>query len=281
VSSWTADEEALMSEESPEIDTAVLARINTSVPHSARVWDYWLGGKDNYGPDREVGDEIVKVMPDLPVNARAEREFIGRVVRHLAGEAGIDQFLDVGTGIPTADNTHEVAQRANPKARIVYVDNDQIVLAHARALLRSTPEGATAYIDADLREPEPILKHAARTLDFSRPVALMLLGVLEFVPDAGQAHAAVRTLLDALPSGSYMAIAHSVHSTSMDDAAARWNASAATPLTLRTAQQLEAFFDGLDLLVPGMVSLPKWRPELSTSFQDREVFQYGGVGHKR
>ncbi|MET8048035.1 MULTISPECIES: SAM-dependent methyltransferase [unclassified Streptosporangium] len=269
-----------MSEEITEVDTEVLARIDTSIPHSARVWDYWLGGKDNYGPDRAVGDEIVKVMPDLPVNARAEREFIGRVVSHLAGEAGIDQFLDVGTGIPAADNTHQVAQRVNPKARIVYVDNDPIVLAHARALLRGTPDGETAYIDADLRDPEPILRQAARTLDFSRPVALMLMGVLEFVPDGDQAQSAVRTLLDALPSGSYLAIAHSVHSPSMDEAAAKWNASAATPLTLRTRQQLEEFLDGLEFLEPGVVSLPKWRPEPQTSFRDRDVFQYGGVGRK-
>ncbi|WP_067185128.1 SAM-dependent methyltransferase [Microtetraspora niveoalba] len=269
-----------MGGESREIDNEVLARINTSVPHSARVWDYWLGGKDNYAPDREVGDEIVKVMPDLPVNARAERQFIGRVVRHLAGEAGIDQFLDVGTGIPSADNTHEVAQRVNPKSRIVYVDNDPIVLVHARALLQSTPDGATAYIDADLRKPEPILEEAARTLDFSRPIALMLMGVLEFVPDAELAHAAVGTLRDALPSGSYMAIAHSVRSVSMDDAAAKWNASSASPLTLRTPEQLEEFFTGMELLSPGLVSLPKWRPEPETGFQDRDVFQFGGVGRK-
>ncbi|MGI5160943.1 SAM-dependent methyltransferase [Microbispora sp. CA-102843] len=256
------------------------ARINTSVPHSARVWDYWLGGKDNFAPDRAVGDEIVKVMPDLPVNARAEREFIGRVVRHLAGEAGIDQFLDVGTGIPTADNTHEVAQRVNPRARIVYVDNDPIVLVHAHALLRSTPEGVTDYLDADLRDPAPILRQAARTLDFSRPIALMLMGVLEFVPDADQAHTAVSTLLEALPPGSYLAIAHSVRSPSMDEAAAKWNASSASPLTLRTPKELEEFFDGLEFLPPGLVSLPKWRPEPATTFRNREVYQYGGVGRK-
>jgi hypothetical protein len=270
-----------MGETPHEMDRAAKsARIDTSVPHPARVWDYWLGGKDNYAPDRAVGEEIVKVMPDLPVNARAEREFIGRVVRYLAGECGIDQFLDVGTGIPTADNTHEVAQRVNPKARIVYVDNDPIVLIHARALLVGTVEGVTDYIDADLREPEPIVREAARTLDLSRPVALMLMGVLEFVPDAEQAHASVSTLLDALPSGSYLAIAHSVRSPSMDDAAAQWNASGATPLTLRTAEQLKVFLEGLDLVEPGVVSLPQWQPDAGTSYRDREVFQYGGVGRK-
>lgn len=259
---------------------AVSARIDTSVPHPARVWDYWLGGKDNFEPDRAVGDEIVKVMPDLPVNARAEREFIGRVVRYLAGERGVDQFLDVGTGIPTADNTHEVAQRVNPKARIVYVDNDPIVLIHARALLVGTAEGSTDYIDADLREPGSVLREAARTLDFSRPIALMLMGVLEFVPDAEQAHASVSTLVDALPSGSHVAIAHSVHSPSMDEAAAQWNASGATPLTLRTAEQLKDFLKGLDLMEPGMVPLPQWRPVPGTGYRDRAVFQYGGVGRK-
>ncbi|MCF6471316.1 SAM-dependent methyltransferase [Nonomuraea sp. MG754425] len=259
---------------------AELARIDTSVPHPARVWDYWLGGKDNYAPDREVGDEIVKVMPDLPVNARAEREFIGRVVRHLAGERGLDQFLDVGTGIPTATNTHGVAQEVNPAARIVYVDNDPIVLVHARALLVGTDEGETDYIDADLRDPKTILREAARTLDFSRPIALMLMGVLEFVPDAGEAHAAVGTLLDALPPGSHLAIAHSLKCPPMDEAAARWNASGATPLTLRTEAELLAFFDGMELVEPGLVSLPKWRPEPGTSFTDREVFQYGVVGRK-
>jgi len=269
-----------MGEKHVESGDSLAARIDTSVPHPARVWDYWLGGKDNYAPDRAVGDEIVKVMPDLPVNARSEREFIGRVVTYLAGERGIDQFLDVGTGIPTADNTHQVAQRVNPKARIVYVDNDPIVLAHAQALLVGTPEGATDYIDADLREPGPILEQAARTLDFSRPIALMLMGVLEFVPDPEQASNSVRTLLDALPSGSYLALAHSVHSPSMDEAAARWNASGATPLTLRTPEQLAAFFDGLEIVDPGIVSLPKWRPTPTTSYTNREVFQYGGVGRK-
>ncbi|GAA2206495.1 SAM-dependent methyltransferase [Nonomuraea monospora] len=275
-----ADGEARMGE-GPEIDRAAgLARIDTSVPHPARVWDYWLGGKDNYAPDREVGDQIVKVMPDLPVNARAEREFIGRAVRFLAGECGVDQFLDVGTGIPTESNTHGVAQSVNPAAKIVYVDNDPIVLVHARALLVGTEEGRTDYVDADLREPEPILREAARTLDFSRPIALMLMGVLEFVPDAGQAHAAVGTLVKALPPGSYLAIAHSLRSPSMEEAAARWNASGATPLALRSEEELLAFFDGLELVEPGLVSLPKWRPEPDTSFTDREVFQYGVVGRK-
>ncbi|MEU4543528.1 SAM-dependent methyltransferase [Nonomuraea dietziae] len=257
-----------------------LDRIDSSVPHPARVWDYWLGGKDNYAPDRAVGDEILQVMPDLVVVARADRQFLGRAVRHLVG-AGVRQFLDVGTGVPTADNTHQVAQRAAPEARIVYVDNDPIVLAHARALLYSTPEGATDYLDADLREPETILRGAAKTLDFSEPIALMLLGVLEFVPEDEQVHAALGVLLEAMPSGSYLVVSHSVHGESMDDAAAKWNASGATEIRLRTPQQLEAMFGGMELVEPGVVSLPRWHPDEATEYTDREVHQYGGIGRKR
>ncbi|MET9339817.1 MULTISPECIES: SAM-dependent methyltransferase [unclassified Nonomuraea] len=257
-----------------------LDRIDSSVPHPARVWDYWLGGKDNYEADRAVGDEILKVMPDLVVVARADRQFLGRAVRHLV-DAGIRQFLDVGTGVPTADNTHQVAQRAAPESRIVYVDNDPIVLAHARALLYSTPEGATDYLDADLRDPETILRGAAKTLDFSRPIALMVLGVLEFLPDDEQVRAALSTLFDAMPAGSYLVVSHSVHSPSMDEAAARWNASGATEIRLRTPEHLRTLFDGMELVAPGVVSLPRWHPDAATEYTDREVHQYGGLGRKR
>ncbi|GAA5050302.1 hypothetical protein HNP84_004107 [Thermocatellispora tengchongensis] len=267
-----------MSEESAR--GAARRRINTQIPHSARVWDYWLGGTENYPADREVGDQILRVMPDLPVNARAERQFIRRVVRYLAGEAGVVQFLDIGTGIPTAGNTHEIAQSVNPAARIVYVDNDPVVLIHARELLHGSPEGAVDYIDADLRNPEPILQAATETLDFTQPIALLLMGVLEFVPDDEQARAAVRTLLHALPRGSYLGLAHSVHSPSMDEAAARWNASDAAPIMLRTPADLEMFFEGLELMPPGVVSLPKWHPDATTQYTDREVYQYGGLGRK-
>ncbi|GAA1023064.1 hypothetical protein Aple_098740 [Acrocarpospora pleiomorpha] len=260
----------------------VLRRIDTSVPHPARVWDYWLGGTDNYAADRAVSDEIIKLMPDLPIIARAERQFIGRVVRFLAGDKGIDQFLDIGTGIPTADNTHQVAQRVNPAARIVYVDNDPIVLVHARSLLERgcSPEGRTDYIDADLRDPEPILEAATDTLNFARPIGLMLMGVLDFVTDDILLHDAVSVLMDALPSGSYMGIAHSVSSPSMDKAAAAWNASGATEILLRTPEQLAELFEGFELLPPGIVSLPQWHPDASTEYTDREVFQFGGLGRK-
>ncbi|WP_214105164.1 SAM-dependent methyltransferase [Acrocarpospora catenulata] len=260
--------------------TAAERRLDTSVPHPARVWDYWLGGTDNFPADREVGEAIIEVMPDLPTIARAERQFIGRAVRYLAGECGVDQFLDIGTGIPTAENVHQVAQSVNPKARIVYVDRDPIVLVHARMLLKGTPEGTTDYVDADLRSPDVILQAASETLNFYRPVALMILGVLEFIPDDTLARDAVRALVDGLAPGSYLAIASSVTSPSMDEAAALWNSAGATPIHLRSVPEVTAFFDGLELLPPGVVSLPKWHPGPDTLYADREVYQYGGIARK-
>src|SRR5580658_670942 len=180
--------------------------LDTTVSHSARIWNYWLGGKDNYAVDREAGDKVAAMLPSIVAQARADRAFLGRAVRYLAGEAGIRQFLDIGTGLPTADNTHEVAQRVAPDARIVYVDNDPLVLSHARALLTSSREGVCNYIDADLREPDKILAEAAKTLDFTQPVALLLLGVLHHIPDTGQAQEIVRRLVAGLPPGSFLAI---------------------------------------------------------------------------
>nr|WP_062331710.1 SAM-dependent methyltransferase [Herbidospora sakaeratensis] len=255
-------------------------RLDTSTPHPARVWDYWLGGTDNFASDREVAAQIVEVMPDLPINARSERQFIGRVVGMLAGEIGVDQFLDVGTGIPNAGNTHVVAQKINPAARIVYVDNDPIVLIHARALLESTSEGATDYLDADLRHPDPLLQAASETLDFSRPVGLMLMGVIEFVTDDTLALDTVHTLIDALSPGSYVAIASSMPSVGMQRAVDLWHARGGAPLVLRSPENLTRFFDGLDLLEPGVVSLPQWRPDPLTDYRDMEVYQYGGVARK-
>src|SRR5262245_15558545 len=188
--------------EDPE-DTAG-AGIDTTMPHSARIWNYWLGGKDNYEVDRAAGDAWAKVFPGIADVARASRQFLTRTIRYLAEDAGIRQFLDIGTGLPTADNTHQVAQRIAPEARIVYVDNDPMVLAHARALLTSTKEGATAYIHADLGEPDKIMAEAAKTLDFGQPVALILSGVLGHVTDTGQARSIAQRLMDALPSGSYL-----------------------------------------------------------------------------
>jgi O-methyltransferase involved in polyketide biosynthesis len=269
-----------MSDSSSSGQETVKAKLDTGVPHPARVQDYWLGGKDNFAADRQVGDEIVAAAPELPIIVRAERQFLGRVVRYVVGEVGVRQILDIGTGIPTANNTHEVAQSVASGCRVVYVDNDPMVLAHARALLVGTPETTVNYVDADLREPEPILAAAARTLDFSQPVLLMLLGVLEFIPDDEQAYAVVDHLLAALPSGSYLAAASSIRSESMDKAAELWNASGATPITLRTPETMARFFRGLELVPPGLVELPQWRPEADTSYTDRPVPQYGGLGRK-
>jgi O-methyltransferase involved in polyketide biosynthesis len=241
-----------------------MSKIDASVAHSARIWNYWLGGKDHYPVDRKVGDQIAGMFPDIVRLARADRAFLGRAVRYLVGEAGIRQFLDIGTGLPTADNTHEVAQRVAPECRIVYVDNDPLVLAHARALLVGTPQGATEYLDADLREPDAILRGAARTLDFTQPVAVMLLGVVHHVSDDDEAHAIVNRLLDGIPPGSYLVMAHSTNAVSgaaMDEAVRHWNEFGKPPMTLRTPKAIAGFFDRLDLLEPGVVSTSRWRPD--------------------
>jgi O-methyltransferase involved in polyketide biosynthesis len=259
-------------------------QIDTSVPHSARVWNYWLGGKDNYPVDRAAGDQFREIFPEIVDAARASRGFLSRAVRFLAGEAGIRQFLDVGTGLPTVDNTHEVAQRIAPESRIVYVDNDPLVLTHARALLTSTPQGVTAYIDADLRDPDKILAAATQTLDFSQPVALMLMGILGHVGDHDEARSIVKRLLDPLPSGSYLALndGTNIISQAFAQAQQRYNESGALPYHLRSPEQIAGFFDGLELVEPGLVSVPRWRPDLADAGGDlpAEVDAFGGVGRK-
>jgi hypothetical protein len=260
-------------------------KLDTTVSHSARIWNYWLGGKDNFAVDREAGDKVAAMLPSIVVQARADRAFLGRAIRYLAGEAGIRQFLDIGTGLPTADNTHEVAQRVAPEARIVYADNDPLVLLHARALLTSSPEGVCDYTDGDLREPDKILDQAARTLDFTQPVALMLLGIVHHIPDTDQAYSIVRRLTAALAPGSYLTINHStsaVHGAAMEEAVAHWNRVGTPSMTLRTPQQITRFFDGLDLLEPGVVSCSRWRPDLSpVGGQPPEVDEFCGVARKR
>lgn len=257
--------------------------IDTSVAHSARVWNYLLGGKDNYPVDREAAEQALAFVPDLAAGARADRGFLVRVVRYLVDEAGIRQFLDIGTGLPTANNTHEVAQAIAPQCRVVYTDNDPLVLVHARALLTSTPEGATDYLHADLRDPDMILREAARTLDFSEPIGLMLLGILNYIIDTDEAHAIVNKLLDALPSGSYLAISHptaEIEPEAVREAMQRWNESGATPITARSRQELIRFFDHLELLEPGVVSDSLWRPDARDIGTPVEVDQFGGVGRK-
>jgi S-adenosyl methyltransferase len=258
--------------------------IDTSVSHVARIWNYWLGGVDNYPVDRQVGDQIVEMLPDVPVLARASRAFLTRAVTYLGGVAGVRQFLDIGTGLPTVDNTHEVAQRVAPESKIVYVDNDPLVLAHARALLTSAPQGATAYIDADLRDPEKILAIAAETLDFGEPVALMLMGIVEFLTDDAEAYAVVRRLIEALSPGSYLVMydgTNVVHREASDRIVEVWNSSGNAPLVLRSPEQLGRFFDGLELLDPGLVSVSRWRPEaMPQGGEPDEVDAYGAVGRK-
>ncbi len=265
------------------------AKIDTTVPHSARVWNYWLGGKDHYPVDRDAGDQYRQIFPQIVDIARADRTFLGRAVRYLAGEAGIRQFLDIGTGLPTLDNTHEVAQRVAPQSRIVYVDNDPLVLVHARALLTSTPEGACNYIEADLREPDKILKAAAATLDLAQPVAITLLGILHFISDHDEAYQIVTRLVDAVPPGSYLALTHATLDPSLGGEATAeanaeaqkfWNENAAVPITPRTRQQILRFFDGLQVIEPGLVSMSRWRPEPNPWGDPPEVAGFCGVGRK-
>ncbi|WP_405453176.1 SAM-dependent methyltransferase [Streptomyces achromogenes] len=265
------------------VAASLRARINTDQPHTARIWNYWLGGKDNYEVDREAGDRIRQLHPGIGEYARADRLFLGRAVRHLAGEVGIRQFLDIGTGLPTADNTHEVAQRIAPESRIVYVDNDPLVLAHARALLTSTPEGRTDYLDEDLRNVDAIVEHASRTLDFGEPVALILLGVVIFIGDDEDPYGLVRQLTDRLPSGSHLVLSHTVTSPSMpdvDEAVRFWNEHGTPKLTQRTPADVARFFDGLHLLEPGVVSCSRWRPEPADGPEPAEVAMFGGVARK-
>ena len=258
--------------------------IDTTVSHSARIWNYWLGGKDNYAVDRQAGDRVAEMLPSIVPQARADRAFLGRTVRHLAGDVGIRQFLDIGTGLPTADNTHEVAQRIAPESRIVYADFDPLVLTHARALLTTTPEGACDYVEGDLRDPDAIIAQAEKTLDFSQPVALMLLGILHHIPDTEQAYSIVRRLTGALPSGSFLAINHSssaISGEAMEEAVRHWNKVGTPSMTLRTPEQISHFFDGLELLEPGVVSCSRWRVEVAPGEElPAEVDAFSGVARK-
>jgi hypothetical protein len=241
-------------------------KIDTSKPHAARMYDYLLGGKDHFAVDRATAEQAIAAIPTGRTAARENRAFLGRAVRYLVTEAGVRQFLDIGTGLPSANNVHEVAQAAAPESRVVYVDNDPIVLAHARALLTSTPEGRSAYIEADLCDPERILAAPviAETLDLSKPVALMLVGILHFVPDEVNPAPAVATLLDALSPGSYLAASHGAPEFNPDGAEAwsRTYRASGVPFQLRTADEFaELAFGGLELVDPGLVVVSDWRPD--------------------
>jgi hypothetical protein len=257
---------------------------DTSKPHQARIYDHLLGGKDNYAADRAAAEEMLKSYPDTASSARANRAFLGRVIRFLAGEAGIGQFLDIGTGIPTAGNTHQVAQSIAPESRVVYVDYDPVVLAHARALLTSNEAGATEYVDADLRDTDTILSRAAELLDFTKPVAVTLLAILHAVPDADDPHAIVAKVMDAVPSGSYLAISHGA-SDLIDPAALQGlydslNGKAQQQFQWRTREQVARFFRDMDLVEPGLVRVDDWRPEPGTGEAPKSAM-WAAVGRKR
>ncbi|SFT04993.1 SAM-dependent methyltransferase [Saccharopolyspora flava] len=257
-----------------------LRGVNTTVAHNARVWNYWLGGKDHYEVDRQVGEHIHSMFPLIADVARADRAFLKRAVSFLAGEAGIRQYLDIGTGLPTADNTHQVAQQIAPESHVVYVDNDPLVLTHARALLTSSAAGRTDYVEADARHTEEILQAASRTLNFQQPMAVMLLGILNFISDTDQARDIVRRLVGAIPSGSYVVISHPT--TELDgeanrEAMAFWNKNATPPITARGHDDIAGFVDDLELVEPGIVSCARWHnPDPS----EPSVPQYGLIARK-
>jgi O-methyltransferase involved in polyketide biosynthesis len=256
--------------------------IDKSVAHPARVWDYLLGGRDNFAADREAAEVLIRATPAAVQVARADRLFLASVVHHLAAGAGIRQFLDIGTGLPTASNTHEVAQRVAPDSRVVYVDNDPVVLLHARTLLDGDPRGATAYVDADLRDPDTILSQAAATLDFTEPVAVMLLGILLYLDDSEGPYGIVRQLMDTVPPGSYLAVSHGASDVDPGVAAGarEFNERAATPMTLRTKAEFARFFDGLELQRPGVVTLDAWHLGGEQPSRGGTLPAYCGLGCK-
>jgi SAM-dependent methyltransferase len=260
------------------------SNFDTSVAHPARIYDYWLGGKDNFAADRAAGDRVIEIRPEIIASVRGNRRFLGRAVHYLVDQEGIRQFLDIGTGLPSADNTHEVAQGAARDARVVYVDNDPIVLTHARALLTSTPHGRTDYISADLREPGKILSQAAETLDFELPVALMFLMTLQYVPDSEDPHALVRQYVDALAPGSFLVISDPTienEDAVLTESARRMNEGMAgrATQTRRSPAEVLRFFDGLELVEPGLVTLNNWRPGPGDA-TGREIPAHCAVGRK-
>jgi SAM-dependent methyltransferase len=258
--------------------------IDTSVPQSARVYDYLLGGKDNFPADRALGDKIIELVPTIRTQVRAQRAFLRRTVHYLTAEAGIRQFLDIGTGIPTAGNVHDVAQAIAPESRVVYVDNDPVVLAHSRALLQRSPEGQLAFILADLRDPEAILADPilARTLDLTRPVGLVLIGITHHLRDNDDPRRIVATLVDALAPGSYLVL--SQVTLDFDPETMRTVAAVveqdAVPYVVRSYADTEPFFAGLELVEPGLVPIAAWRPDPGPRQDPRSVSAYGGVARK-
>ncbi|MDW5326654.1 SAM-dependent methyltransferase [Plantactinospora sp. KLBMP9567] len=268
-----------MTKEALPVDRGWPDGLDTGVPHSARIWNYWMGGKDHFAADREAGDAYRRQFPGIVPLAKQSRRFLIRAVHHLAAEAGIRNFLDIGTGLPTLDNTHQVAQRAAPESRIVYVDNDPLVLTHARALLsNTTPEGVTGYVDADLHDPDQIIADARNILNFTQPIAVMFMGVLGHVADHEEARSIVARVMASVPSGSYLVLWDSTNTTEgFDEAQQGYDDTGAVPYVLRSPEQIERCFDGLTLLEPGIVSISRWRPE---SPDAEPVDGFGGIGRK-
>jgi SAM-dependent methyltransferase len=259
--------------------------IDVTKPHPARMYDYFLGGKDNFAADRAIATQVLDSWGSVRTAVRENRAFLGRAVKYLAGEAGISQFLDLGTGLPSANNVHEVAQAINPEARVVYADNDPIVLAHARALLASGPRGITAYLDADVRNPETILANPVvrDTLDFGMPIALMLVAVLHFLPDEDDPRQIVQTLVDALPPGSYLVASHATaeHNPEGLSGAGRAYSQGGMRGAIRSSDEFgELAFGALELVDPGVVLVSEWRPEERIRPMPSEVNTYGGVARK-
>jgi hypothetical protein len=254
--------------------------IDITVAHPARVYDYWLGGKDNFAADRIVAEEVIAVRPTILRDIRANRAFLGRAVRFLAAEAGIRQFLDIGTGLPTSPNVHEVAQTVAPDCRIVYVDNDPIVLSHARALLTSSLAGECAYLDVDLHDTSTILAEAARTLDFSQPVAVLFVGVLHLVSDDQDPYGIVADVVKATVPGSYLTLTQPAKDVDADvvaEGARRYNEHVKVPQTRRSHEQTLRFFDGMQLVPPGLVQCHRWRPDPGAFGLEENVSAWGGV----
>jgi S-adenosyl methyltransferase len=238
-----------------------LPSFDPTVPNPARMWNYWLGGKDNFAADRKLAERVLEVMPSMPLIARAARLFLIDAVHQLAAGHDIRQFLDIGTGLPTADNTHDVAQRAAAESRIVYVDHDPVVLTHSRALLTSSRDGRTDYIQADLRDTDTILAGAARTLDFRQPVAVLLIAIPHFIPDPDDPYQIVAQLMDAMPSGSHLVLAHAASDIAPEasaEMARLYNGMSPVPITPRSREQVARFFDGLDMTPPGLVPISQW-----------------------
>ena len=256
--------------------------LDVTVAHQARVYDYWLGGKDNFAVDRDAADQAIRDFPGIVVGVKAQRAFLGRAVRYLAGPAGIRQFLDIGTGLPSANNVHEVAQAVAPESRVVYVDNDPMVLTYARALLASGPDGITDYLHADLRDTGIILQRAADILDFTKPIAILLIGILQLISDSDAPHAIVRRLLDAVPAGSWLALCHPTSDVVPEVVTMARNLSrrSVAPTTLRTHAEISRFFDDLELLPPGVVQLHRWEPGALAVDSGEQIPAYCGLARK-